>query len=326
MKKAIILINFGTPEAATKEAVRSYLKEFLWDPRIVQIPRFIWWFILNFIVLKSRPEKSTKAYQRVWMDEGSPLKVFSERIQHKLQLLADTKHPNQYDVILAMRYGQPSINSVIKQLDNQGYEKIIAFPLYPQQATSSTGTAWHAFQQGIRQLVKPVKNKLIPVYYEDTGYINALADSVREHWLKNGNAGMLLISFHGVPERTIKQGDPYLEHCTATAIALARSLGLNSEQWQMVFQSRFGRGGWIKPYCNDVLQQLPNSGIKELDVICPGFAVDCLETLDEMAVENRDVFIAAGGQEYRYIPALNDSDKHIEVLLSLIESNSEIDG
>jgi len=320
MKTAIILINFGTPEAATEQAVRCYLKEFLWDPRIVQIPRFIWWFILNFIVLKSRPAKSAQAYQRVWMDEGSPLKVYSIKIQQKLQLLADKKYPNKYDVILAMRYGEPSINSVVKQLENKGYEEIIVFPLYPQQATSSTGTAWHAFQQAIKQWEQPIKNRLIPAYYQNKAYITALADSVREHWSENGSTGMLLISFHGVPERTIKQGDPYLEHCTATGLALAEKLGLKSDQWQMVFQSRFGKGGWVKPYCIDVLQQMPKKGVTALDVICPGFAVDCLETLDEMVVENRDVFLAAGGDKYNYISALNDKNQHIEALLSLIES------
>lgn len=322
MKKAVLLINFGTPVAPTEAAVRSYLKEFLWDPRIVQIPRLIWWLILNLFVLKKRPAVSAKAYQRVWMDGGSPLMVYSKKIQQKLQLLAEKECSDQYDIQLAMRYGEPSINSVVKQLEQDGYKEVIVFPLYPQVATSSTGTAWHAFEQANNALDKPLKNKLISAYFRDENYLNALATSVKESWGKHGRGDKLVISFHGVPERTIKQGDPYLEHCTATANALADKLNLSAEDWQIVFQSRFGKGGWIKPYCLDVLNELPAKGVKHIDVICPGFSVDCLETLDEMVNENCEVFSLAGGEKFQYIPALNDKDEHIEALLSLLTSNT----
>ena len=320
-KTAVLLINLGTPEAPTEDAVRAYLKEFLWDPRVVQIPRVIWWFILNFFVLRSRPAESAKAYAKIWTDAGSPLMTISKQIRNKLQYLADKKTPERYTFLLGMRYGNPSIASVVKKLKQGDFDKVIVLPLYPQYATSSTGTALHAFKEQLADWADAPKNKAITEYYDDATYIGALAAHVKQHWAKNGKSDLLMMSFHGVPELTIKQGDPYLEHCTVTAQLLADKLELAENEWQLVFQSRFGKAEWIKPYCVDELQKAPAKGIQSIDVICPGFAADCLETLEEMSLQNRDVFIQAGGEKYHYISALNDSDEHIQALFSLVEKN-----
>ena len=325
-KTAVLLINLGTPEAPTEEAVREYLREFLWDPRVVQIPRVVWWLILNFFVLKKRPAQSARAYQKVWTDEGSPLLVYSKRIQTSLQALAEQNQPGQYQVFLAMRYGQPSIESVLNQIKKSDVDKIIVLPLYPQFATSSTGTAWHAFRQACAKWSSAPSSKAILDYHDNDAYINALAQSIERHWKEHGKAECLLFSFHGVPERTIRQGDPYLDHCTKTTQLLVEKLGLKPLEWRMVFQSRFGKAKWIQPYCVETLETLPKEGVTSLDVICPGFSVDCLETLEEIAMQNQDIFLKAGGERYRYIPALNDNDAHIAALLSLIEeSNKETD-
>ena len=322
-KTAVLLINLGTPEAPTEKAVRAYLKEFLWDPRVVQIPRFIWWFILNWGVLRKRPAISAKAYQKVWTDDGSPLMVHSQQILNAAQSLADKKCQGQYQFFLGMRYGQPSIESVFQSIQDSAPDNIIILPLYPQFATSSTGTAWYAYQRLYNQWEGAPHSKTIIDYHDNDDYIEALADSVRQHWKKNGKGDCLLLSFHGVPERTIRQGDPYLSHCTKTTELLVEKLELKDLEWRLVFQSRFGKAKWIQPYCVDVLKTLPDEDIKKLDVICPGFAADCLETLEEIAMENKNIFIEAGGEDYRYIPALNDNELHVKALLSLVELNNK---
>lgn len=321
-KTAVLLVNLGTPEEPTERSVRAYLKEFLWDPRVVQIPHFIWWFILNGSVLRKRPAVSAKAYQKVWMDEGSPLMVFSKRIQASIQLLADKKNEGEYKFFLGMRYGEPSIVSQLREIRDYAPDNILLLPLYPQFATSSTGTAWHAYQTEYMKWEDAPASKTIIDYHDNDAYIDALAHSVREHWAKNGQGDCLVISFHGVPEKTIRQGDPYLAQCTKTTELLVEKLGLEPLEWRLVFQSRFGKAKWIQPYCVDVLKTLPDEDRKTIDVICPGFAADCLETLEEIAMENKEVFLQAGGENYRYIPALNDSEKHIGALFSLVEAKN----
>ncbi|HIF18041.1 MAG TPA: ferrochelatase [Cycloclasticus sp.] len=320
-KTAVLLVNLGTPEAPTEDAVREYLREFLWDPRVVQIPHFIWWFILNLVVLRKRPAESAKAYQKVWTDEGSPLMVFSKRIHHALQTKADHEQKGRYKFVLAMRYGKPSIASMMAEIKEYEPDNIIFLPLYPQFATSSTGTAWYAFRRSYARWENAPSSKTILDYHDNDAYITALASSVKQHWANNGQAECLLLSFHGVPERTIRQGDPYLSHCTKTTELLVAKLGLEPLQWRLVFQSRFGKAKWIQPYCVDVLHELAEEGIKSIDVICPGFAADCLETLEEIALQNREVFLQAGGESYRYIQALNDNVEHIDALYSLVEDN-----
>ena len=322
-KTAVVLINLGTPEAPTEEAVREYLREFLSDPRVVTIPRFIWWFILNFIVLKKRPAISAKAYQAIWTDQGSPLMSNSKAIRDGLQNQADQQAAGEYEFTLAMRYGQPSISSAIEKIKQQGADKLIVLPLYPQYATSSTGTALEAFKQGYESWPDAPTSHSVVEYHADQAYIAALADSIQRSWADHGRAECLLMSFHGVPERTITEGDPYLAQCRQTAQLLADKLALKPAQWRLVFQSRFGRAKWIQPYCVETLQRLPQEGISSVDVVCPGFAADCLETLEEMALQNREVFMQAGGEGYRYIPALNDDVKHIGALFALVASHND---
>ena len=320
MKKIVVLlINLGTPEAPTEEAIRAYLKEFLWDPRVVQIPHFIWWFVLNGVVLRKRPAKSAKAYQKIWTDNGSPLLVYSRKIHRSLQALADSKSEGKYKFILGMRYGQPSIATALEEIKHEDFDKVLVLPLYPQFSTSSTGSAWHAFRREYAKWTDAPNSKTIMDYHDNKQYINALANSVKKYWAKNGRADCLVLSFHGVPERTIRQDDTYLSHCTVTAKMLVEKLELEPLQWRLVFQSRFGKAKWIQPYCVDVLQDLAEEGVKRVDVICPGFAADCLETLEEIAIQNRDVFLGTGGESYHYIPALNANKDHIKTLFSLIE-------
>jgi len=324
-RTAVLLINLGTPEAPTETAVREYLREFLWDPRVVQIPRVLWWFILHFFVLRKRPAISAKAYKKIWTKNGSPLLVCSKRIQQALQALSDQKSAGEYEVKLAMRYGQPSIEKALKDIKESDVDNIIVLPLYPQFATSSTGTAWQAFRQVYAQWESAPASQTIVDYHDHEGYINALAQSVQRHWAAHGKADCLLLSFHGVPERTIRQGDPYLKHCTKTTELLVKKLALEPLQWRMVFQSRFGKAKWVQPYCVETLEELAQEGVKNIDVICPGFAADCLETLEEIAIQNRDIFLKAGGEKYHYIPALNDDEAHISALFSLIEEKNNAD-
>ena len=321
-KTAVLLINLGTPEAPTEEAVREYLREFLWDPRVVAIPRVIWWFILNWVVLRKRPAESAKAYQKVWTAQGSPLMSNTKKIQEGLQSVADQQDAGKYQFVLAMRYGQPSIASAIEKIKQLDVDEVIALPLYPQFATSSTGTAWHEFKRIYAKWLDAPSNKGIMQYHDNDAYIVALAESIRRYWTEHGRAACLLMSFHGVPERTITQGDPYLAQCQQTAQLLADKLDLKKAEWCLVFQSRFGRAEWIKPYCVEVLQSLPQEDIHSVDVVCPGFSADCLETLEEIALQNRDVFIQAGGEAYNYIPALNDDAMHIKALYSLVHDVS----
>jgi len=321
-KKAVLLINLGTPEAPTEEAVREYLREFLSDPRVVTIPRFIWWFILKFFVLRQRPKLSAKAYQKVWTEEGSPLMVNSKKVCVKLQQLSNQKAPGQYEFFLSMRYGKPSIQNVLEDIKNHKLENLIVLPLYPQFAASSTGTALHAFDQALNKSNGAIQSSVIHDYHDNDVYITSLANSIQKHWLAHGQGDCLLMSFHGVPERTIQQGDPYYSHCKKTAELLAGKLGLSTKQWRLVFQSRFGRAKWVQPYCIEILQNLPNQGVNNIDIVCPGFAVDCLETLEEIALQNKNVFLKAGGEQYQYIPALNDSDEHINTLFSLVNDSS----
>jgi len=325
-KKAVLLINLGTPEAPTEEAVREYLREFLWDPRVVAIPRVIWWFILNWVVLRKRPAESAKAYQKVWTDQGSPLMSNSKKILEGLQSMADQQDAGKYQFVLAMRYGQPSIASAIEEIKQLDVDEVVVLPLYPQFATSSTGTAWHEFKRVYAQWIGAPSSKGIMQYHDSDEYIAALAESIERYWGEHDRAECLIMSFHGVPERTITQGDPYLEQCQQTAQLLADKLGLNKAEWRLVFQSRFGRAEWVKPYCVEVLQSLPQEDIHSVDVVCPGFSADCLETLEEIALQNREVFIQAGGEAYHYIPALNDDAMHIKALYSLVDNVSNQEG
>jgi protoporphyrin/coproporphyrin ferrochelatase len=314
-KTAVILTNLGTPATNTRGAVRSFLKQFLSDTRVVEIPAFIWWFILHLIILPFRSGKSLAAYNEIWTEEGSPLLAISRRQQQALQ----QKLGNEVKVELMMRYGEPSFKSVINRLQQEQYAKLIILPLYPQNSATTTATTFDHIAEVLRTSRNVPELCFINQYHGNPDYIHALASSVQEHWHQQHRQRFLLMSFHGLPQRNVDLGDPYYDQCMGTAHLLATIMGLGSDQWAMSFQSRFGKQTWLQPYTVEMLEVLPQKGLREIDVICPGFSVDCLETLQEMNIENRQVFLQNGGEEYYYIPCLNDRDDHIEMMVDLVK-------
>lgn len=319
----VLLINLGTPEEPTAPAVRRYLKEFLSDPRVVEIPRAAWWLILNGIILRVRPRRSAEKYASIWTADGSPLKVHVERQAKLLRgFLGQAGH--QLVVDYAMRYGQPSIAAALSRLKSGGCTRILLLPLYPQYAASTTATAVDAacvWLQGVRN--QP-EIRTVRSFADHPGYIAALAASVREHWARSGERGAgyrLVMSFHGLPRYTLDKGDPYHCECQKSGRLLAEALGLRPEQYLVCFQSRFGRAEWLQPYTAPTLKALGKQGVQRVDVICPGFPADCLETLEEIAIEGRAEFLHAGGKEFHYLPCLNDRDDWIQALAHIAESN-----
>jgi len=313
-KTAVILCNLGTPENNTRSAVKNFLKQFLSDSRVVEIPRVIWWFILNLIILPFRSKTALEAYNRIWTDAGSPLLSISRQQQQALQ----QKLGDDIKVELMMRYGSPSFGEVINRLLENNYRKLIVLPLYPQNSATTTATTFDHIAEILQDSRAVPDLTFISDYHADAGYINALADSVKEHWQQQKRQRFLLMSFHGLPQRNVDLGDPYYDQCMGTAHLLATILGLGSDQWVMSFQSRFGKQTWLQPYTAETLKAMASKGLKEIDVICPGFSVDCLETLEEIQMENRDLFIENGGESYHYIPCLNDRDDHIEMMAQLV--------
>ena len=316
----VLLTNLGTPDAPTAEALKVYLKEFLWDPRVVEEPRWKWWLILNGIILNTRPAKSAEAYQSVWTEKGSPLMLHSLDQQAGLQAaLGDGVH-----VELAMRYGNPSITSGLQKLREKGCTKILLFPLYPQYAAATTGSTFDAVADELKTWRRVPELRMISSYHDHPAYIDALASSVRRQWDEHGKPDRFLMSFHGIPQRYFDNGDPYPCMCKKTGRLLAEALELNEGEWFVSYQSRFGKEAWITPYTDETLKEWGAEGLKRVDVICPGFSSDCLETIEEIGVENRDYFIEAGGKELQYIPALNSDAEHIKALTEI--ANEHIKG
>jgi ferrochelatase len=318
----ILMVNLGTPEAPTPKAVRAYLKEFLSDVRVVDAPRLIWWFVLRIILL-IRPKPVSEAYKSVWTDEGSPLLVISKRQAAAVKSKLKEVTGNDIPVELAMTYGNPSILSASNALRSKGVERILILPMYPQFSSSTTAAIYDKLSDLLKQCPHLPEMRWIRDFHDNPDYINALARSVKEQWERKGQAEKLLMSFHGVPERYTSKGDPYEYHCRKTADLLAKKLELRPEQWQCCFQSRFGREEWVKPYTDFTLKQWGKDGVKSVDIICPAFSADCLETLEEIQVENKEYFIEAGGEIYNYIPALNDNPDHIDMLTKLIIQHSQ---
>jgi ferrochelatase len=317
-KIGILLINLGTPEAPTARAVRPYLKQFLSDPRVVEIPRAIWWLILNGIILNVRPQKSAAKYATIWTKDGSPLAVHTRAQAKLLQgYLGESARPPVL-VEWSMRYGQPSVLDAMMRLKAQGCSRVLAVPLYPQYAASSTGSAMDAVASAIQQLRNPPELRILKEFHDHPAYIEALARRVETHWARQGRGDHLLMSFHGVPRFSLDRGDPYHCACHKTARLLGERLGLTQERYSLAFQSRFGRAQWLKPYTSETLHALGQKKLGKLDVICPGFVADCLETLEEIAMEGKADFMRAGGGEYRYIPALNAEPDWIAALAEIV--------
>ncbi|WKD51388.1 ferrochelatase [Microbulbifer spongiae] len=326
MSTAVILMNLGTPAQPTAASVRRFLRDFLSDPRVVEIPRPLWLTILNCLVLPFRPRRIAPAYEGIWnrgVDgarvAGSPLLYYTRT---QAELLQEHFYSNGRDLVVeyAMTYGGPRLHQVVETLRKKGIESFVVFPLYPQYSATTTAAIYDQVAQIFLKSRDIPDISLVRDYYHNPLYINALANSVREHWQKYGPAEKLLLSFHGIPKANTEKGDPYYRHCLETARLLADQLQIAGECWQVSFQSRFGKAEWLQPYTDKTLTEWGARGVASVDVICPAFSADCLETLEEISVENRAIFLDAGGSEYRYIPALNLRKDHIEALAAVVEN------
>lgn len=314
-KLGVILVNLGTPSEPTAAGVRSFLREFLGDPRVVELPRLLWWPILYGIILPFRSPKVAKLYQEIWTADGSPLKVITEK---QTAALAKRFDSESVEVAYAMTYCGPRLDDVIDQLEQKGCNNILILPLYPQYSATTTASIYD--QCAKRQLSqRDVSDLTIHKYYFDqAGYIEALAESVKEYWAAHGQPNKLLFSFHGIPKRCVDRGDPYQSHCQMTAERVAKHLRLERSQWEISYQSRLGKAEWLKPYTDLLLTEWAQNGIEKVHVICPAFSSDCLETIEEIDGENRELFLENGGKEYGVVPCLNDSQRHIDVFERIV--------
>lgn len=312
-KYGVLLVNLGTPSEPTVPAVRQFLKEFLSDARVVDLPRILWLPILYGFILTFRPKKVANNYQKIWLKDGSPLMVYSLQQQRALQQFLSENASYQTKVELAMTYGQPSIENAVDRLNDWGADEIIVLPLYPQYSHTTTSSVTD--QTSTQQIRTAKKFSVIFDYHREDEYIEALAESIRPKMTENDK---LIISFHGIPKRYVLQGDPYQGQCQKTADLLAEKLNLKSSQWEVAYQSRVGREEWLKPYLDERMAELPKEGTKNILVICPGFSVDCLETLEEIAMENKQLFLDSGGEQFTYIEALNATPEHIKLMAGLV--------
>ena len=316
----VLLINLGTPAAPTASAVRRYLAQFLSDRRVIDYPRWLWWPILHGVILRLRPRRSARAYAKIWTPQGSPLLVNTLALAKKLG--GDPAIPG-LRVVVAMTYGEPAIPEVIRALVKDGAQRILALPLFPQYSATSTAAALDAVFAALRAQRRVPEIRTVADYHDDPDYIGALAASVEKYWFTHGRGERLLLSFHGIPERYVDAGDPYRDQCMATANLLRERLGIAENELAITFQSRVGRERWITPYTDATLAQFAQSGVRHVQVLCPGFAVDCLETIEEIAIRGREQFLAAGGERLDYIPALNDSAAQVRLMANLIRRHTQ---
>ena len=319
----ILLTNLGTPSATTPKAVRKYLAEFLSDSRVIETPKFIWWLILHGIILRTRPTKSAKAYQKVWMEEGSPLLVYSQRQAQKLRNNLTQRYGASIQVELAMCYGKPSIQEGLERLRQANINRLLLFPLYPQYSATTTAATFDKVVAVLKTWRALPEFRMIQHYHDNSGYITALADKIKTHWIVHSKPGQLIFSFHGLPKHYFLAGDPYHCECHKTARLVAEQLELQPTEWQVSFQSRFGPRAWLQPYTDKLLIKLAKSRVKHVQIICPGFSADCLETLEEINIQNREFFLGNGGDRFSYIPALNDDETHIHALSQIIETHCQ---
>jgi ferrochelatase len=317
----VLLVNLGTPDEPTPRAVRRYLREFLWDPRVVEIPRLAWWPILNFFILPLRPRKTARKYASIWTADGSPLRVYTMRQAQLLRGMLGERLKVALPVVAAMRYGKPSIAEGLEELRSRGCERILVIPLYPQYAASTTASVEDALERALRRWRPAPALRVVQEFHDHTAYVKAIAKSVNDYWLKHGRPDRLLMSFHGLPQRSVDRGDPYQAQSLETARLIATELGWNDARTKVTFQSRFGAQQWLRPYTDETLVALGREGVGRVDVICPGFTSDCLETLEEIAIEGRDHFKAAGGKEFHYIPTTNDRGPWIIALTIIAMEN-----
>jgi len=315
---AVLLVNLGTPDAPTPRAVRRYLAEFLADPRVVELPRWLWRIILHGVILRVRPARSAALYAKIWTAQGSPLAVGTAALAERLQASLRALRPGPILVRHAMRYGNPGIAPVLRELAEAGVRRVLVLPLFPQYSATTTASALDAVAHELAHWRWVPEQRSVIDYHGDARHIEALARSVEAYWQRNGRAPRLLLSFHGIPERNLRLGDPYFCQCHATARRLRERLGLGEEELIVTFQSRLGRAKWLQPYTDAILRELPAQGVRHVQVLCPGFAVDCLETLEEIALTNHARFLHAGGERFEYIPALNAGDDQVAALTDLV--------
>ena len=315
-KTAVLYCNLGTPAEPSAPALRQYLAQFLGDARVVEIPKAIWWLILHGIILRVRPAKSAAKYASIWTDEGSPLRVWTDKQAQGLQKKL-TEQGHQVTVKYAMTYGSPSIESQIDALKQEGATRILLLTAYPQYSGTTTAPVFDAVHRWSLKSRNLPEFRFVNHYHDDPGYISALAHRIQTHWDLNGRAEKLVMSFHGVPERTLQLGDPYHCECYKTGRLLAEKLGLNKDQYMVTFQSRFGKAKWLEPYTEPTLIALAQSGTQSVDVVCPGFTGDCLETLEEISMEGREAYLHAGGKTFNYIPCLNDEPAWVDALAGI---------
>jgi ferrochelatase len=312
---AVLLANLGTPLEPKAKAVGRFLREFLSDPRVVDLPRWLWLPLLYLLIVPLRARRSAAAYRKVWMSEGSPLLVYTLRLAEKLSRRLHQKAV----VVTGMRYGEPSIACALLALQQKGVSRVIVLPLYPQFSATTTASVFDAVDATLKKLDWQPEQIRIEDYHQQPPWIAAVADSIVDYQQREGRADKLMFSLHGIPQRYVQNGDPYAQQCQDGVAAIARQAGLREDEWLLSYQSRVGREPWLQPYTDKTLQQLAAKGVQTVQVVCPGFAVDCLETLEEIAMQNEEMFVAAGGKKLQYIPALNDSDAHVEALAGLVE-------
>ncbi len=319
--QGLLLVNLGTPDAPTAGAVRRYLREFLSDPRVVQLPRIVWLPILYFLVLPFRPSKSARKYASIWKPEGSPLRIYHERQAQLLRGYLGQKLGKQLPVVAAMRYGKPSIAAGLEELRQAGCDRLLVIPMYPQYAQSTTASTEDAIAKALKRWRPAPTLKVVKDFHDHTAYVKAVAKNVNDYWMKTGRPDRLVMSFHGIPKKVSDAGDPYAAQCRESARLIATELGWNDGRTIATFQSRFGAAEWLQPYTDATLKQLGRNGVGRVDVVCPGFAADCLETLEEIAQLGREQFLEAGGKEFHYIPSTNDTPAWMTALSILAMEN-----
>ena len=318
----VLLVNLGTPAAPTPAAVRRYLRQFLWDPRVVELPRPLWWLILNAFILFVRLARSARAYRKIWTADGSPLLLGSRDLAESLQQTLSARLAGDVQIALGMSYGEPSIASALEQLHQKNARRIIVLPLYPQYSGTTTGSVFDAVASALSNRRWVPELRFINHYHDAPGYIAALAASIRDNWELHFRGEKLVFSFHGLPRDSLENGDPYHCQCLKTARLVANALELDDAEWTVSFQSRVGRMEWLRPYTDETIRELGQQGLGRVDVVCPGFSIDCLETLEEIAMQNAEFFRNSGGGDLHYIPALNARDDHVAFLTRLVEKHA----
>jgi ferrochelatase len=321
-RTGVLLVNLGTPDEPTTSAVRRYLAEFLWDPRIIEVPRPIWWMVLHGVILRTRPKRSAENYRKVWTPEGSPLLVYSRQLTEGLRARLVGRDGDRVRVALAMTYGNPSIRDALEQMRRDNVQRLLLVPMYPQYSSTTTASIFERVTTELSRWRWIPELRVVQQYYDEPGYVDAIASSIDSHWREHGRKH-LVFSFHSIPKRYFTAGDPYQCFCQATARMVTTKLGLSKEDWSVGFQSRFGREEWLKPYVDVMLKEYAQRGPKQVTVVCPGFATDCLETLEEINMMNREAFLEHGGEAFDYVPALNSSERHVDLMEQLVLKHTQ---